>query len=62
VTDEPKDETPEVDPKDFVKAVLGISPEDAETVREKSPATRKRAERGQTGPTVEYGNENDPGP
>ncbi|MDT4893278.1 MAG: hypothetical protein QOE97_2313 [Pseudonocardiales bacterium] len=49
--DEPKDEgdagredhpTGDVDPMDFARAMLHISPEDAAKVRERSPATRPR--------------------
>jgi hypothetical protein len=58
---EPAGEMPEVDPKDFVRAVLGISAEDAEKVREDTPGTRKRPEP-QHGPERDYGNENNPGP
>lgn len=32
----------EVDPEDFLRALLKISPEDAAKAREDSPATRKR--------------------
>jgi hypothetical protein len=35
-------DVPEVDPQDFLRALLKISPEDAEKAREGSPATRKR--------------------
>jgi len=46
-----------VDPEDFLRALLKISPEDAESVREDAPATRKRNE-GQEGPTADYGEDN----
>lgn len=38
------DEAPKqgVDPEEFLRALLKISPEDAEEVREETPATRKR--------------------
>ena len=54
-------EKAEVDPRDFVRALLHISPEDAEKAREKSPATRKRAGKGQEGPTEDYGDKSDRG-
>lgn len=44
---------PDVDPKDFVKALLHISSEDAEKAREDSPATRKR--KPPEGPRHDYG-------
>ncbi|MFN2519211.1 MAG: hypothetical protein ABR604_09260 [Jatrophihabitantaceae bacterium] len=49
-------EMPEVDPVEFARAMLGISPEDAETVRERTSPTRKRPEK-QEGPTADYGDE-----
>lgn len=48
-------ERPAVDPEEFVRCMLYISPEDAERAREKSPATRKRGGKGQEGPTADYG-------
>jgi hypothetical protein len=42
----------DVDPKDFLRALLNISPEDAEKVREDTPGTRKRVEE-QDGPSTE---------
>lgn len=54
----------DVDPIEFVRAMMGISPEDAEKVRERSSPTRKRAgggptddavPSGQHGPTADYG-------
>ena len=54
--DQADPEMPAVDPKDFVKALLGISPEDAEKVREDTPGTRKRREP-QSGPERDYGGE-----
>jgi hypothetical protein len=55
-----KDDRPddELDPEEFVRRMLAISPEDAQTVRERTPATRKRAEK-QEGPTADYGTAND---
>lgn len=51
------DEMPEeVDPVEFARAMLGISAEDAETVRERTSPTRKRAEK-QEGPTADYGDD-----
>jgi hypothetical protein len=38
------DASAEVDPQEFLRAVLKISPEDAEKVREDTPGTRKRPE------------------
>jgi hypothetical protein len=37
-----EDEMAEVDPLEFTRAVLGISPEDAAKVREDTPGTRKQ--------------------
>lgn len=45
----------EVDPLDFVRAVLHIAPEDAKKVRDASPA-RKRT--GQVGPVHDYDGSN----
>jgi hypothetical protein len=42
-----------VDPKDFLRAMLYISPEDAKKARERSPATRKRTP--PEGPVHDYG-------
>lgn len=49
-----EDESQSVDPEDFLRALLKISPEDAEKAREQSPATRRRPEK-QEGPTADYG-------
>lgn len=38
-----QDEMPDVDPVEFARAMLHISPDDAAKVRERTPATRKRA-------------------
>jgi hypothetical protein len=46
----------ELDPIEFVRAMLGISREDAETVRERTPGTRKQPEK-QEGPTADYGDD-----
>lgn len=53
--DQPEDkpELDDIDPRDFVRAVLGISPEDAKRVRDASPVSRKP--KGQTGPVHDYG-------
>jgi hypothetical protein len=48
-----------VDPQDFLRSLLHISPEDAEKVREDTPGTRKRPEP-QDDPGRDYGDENDP--
>lgn len=53
--DEPETDAPDVDPVEFVRAMLHISPEDAEKAREQSPATRKRGDKGQDGPTADHG-------
>jgi hypothetical protein len=50
----PRDELTPVDPEDFLRALLKISPEDAERVREDTPGTRKRPQK-QEGPTADYG-------
>jgi hypothetical protein len=54
-----KDEMVEVDPEDFLRALLKISPGDAQRVREDTPGTRKRPEP-QTGPRRDHGDENGP--
>jgi hypothetical protein len=46
---------PPVDPKDFLRALLRIDPEDAERVRDDSPATRTR--KPPEGPYHDYGND-----
>jgi len=43
----------DVDPGEFLRALLHISPEDAEKAREDSPATRKR--KPADGPVHDYG-------
>lgn len=43
-----------VDPQEFLRALLKISPEDAEEVRERTPGTRPEKPR-QDGPTADYG-------
>jgi hypothetical protein len=43
-----------VDPVEFVRRALAISPEDAETVQERTPGTRKQPEKHE-GPTADYG-------
>jgi hypothetical protein len=50
---------PDVDPVEFARAMMGISPEDAEKVRERSSPTRRRP--GQSnGPTADYGDDEGP--
>jgi hypothetical protein len=49
-------EPDQVHPVDFVRAVLGISPEDAEKVRERTPGTRPERQE-QEGPSADYGDE-----
>lgn len=50
------DKSRDVDPTEFLRALLKISPEDAEKAREQSPATRKRpGTEKQEGPTADYG-------
>ena len=44
----------EVDPKEFLRALLGINAGDAERVRHRSPATRQRS-KGKHGPVHDYG-------
>jgi len=44
----------DVDPDEFVRAMLRISPEDAAKVRERTSPTRKRPEN-QEGPTADHG-------
>ncbi|HEX8081338.1 MAG TPA: hypothetical protein VF557_14100 [Jatrophihabitans sp.] len=46
-------DAPEVDPREFVRAMLHISPEDAKKAREQSPAARKR--KPPEGPVHDYG-------
>lgn len=48
-----QDETEPVDPKEFLRALLHISSDDAEKAREESPATRKR--KPPEGPRHDYG-------
>ncbi|HEX8095413.1 hypothetical protein [Jatrophihabitans sp.] len=52
---DPSAETPEIDPREFLRAVLNIDPKDAEKARQDSPATRSR--RAQEGPTHDYGDD-----
>jgi hypothetical protein len=44
----------DVDPKEFLKALLNIDADDAEQVRKNSPAGRRPA-KGQEGPVRDYG-------
>jgi hypothetical protein len=44
----------DIDPKAFLKALLGINADDAERVRDSSPATRERT-KGQGEPVHDYG-------
>jgi hypothetical protein len=53
VASEPKD--PEVDPKDFLRALMKLSPEDAAKARANSPARRRR--KPQEGPVNDYGDD-----
>lgn len=46
----------DVHPGEFLRALLKISPEDAEKARKSSPATRKRPDK-QEGPTGDYGDD-----
>jgi hypothetical protein len=46
----------DVDPEQFLRALLQINPEDAEKVREATPGTRKRSEP-QAGPQRDYGDQ-----
>jgi hypothetical protein len=52
-------EPDEVDPKDFLRALLNIDPEDAERVRDDSPATRPR--KPPEGPYHDYGDDDPQG-
>lgn len=45
----------DVTPEDFLRALLHISPEDAEKAREESPATRPR--KPSEGPRHDYGDD-----
>ena len=51
----------QIDPREFMRKLLAISPEDAADVRRDSPATPARTRRknagsnGQIGPTADYG-------
>jgi hypothetical protein len=56
VTDRGGQDERDVDPQEFVRAVLGISPEDAEKVREQTPGTRPDKPK-QEGPTADYGDD-----
>lgn len=51
-----QNDAPGIDPEELLRALLHISPEDAEKAREQSPATRKRPGK-QEGPTVDYGDD-----
>lgn len=46
-------ERADVDPRDFLRALLNIDPKDAEKARKDSPATRPR--KPPEGPTHDYG-------
>ena len=55
-----RDDTAAGDPRELLRKIMQISPEDAEEVRRDSPATpartrRKNAGGGQDGPTADYG-------
>ena len=45
----------EIDPREFMRKMLAISPEDAEDVRRDSPATPARTKRKNSGSTVQEG-------
>lgn len=45
----------DVDPTEFLRALLHIKPEDAERARQNSPATRRRTP--QEGPYHDYGDD-----
>lgn len=49
-------EMPDVEPVKFARAILHFSADDAEKVRERTPATRKRSEK-QEGPKAAYGDD-----
>lgn len=49
-------EEADVDPEEFVRRMLAISPEDAETVREQTPGTRPQKQQ-QEGPSADHGDE-----
>ena len=51
--DQDHPEPEDVDPREFLRALLKISPEDAKKVRDASPTRRKS--KGQTGPVHDYG-------
>ena len=53
MSDQPSEEHSEVDPKEFLRALLRIDPKDAERVRDDSPATRP--DKPQEGPYHDYG-------
>lgn len=50
---EPVDDDREVDPRDFLRALLRISPDDAKKVRDASPEPPES--KGQEGPIHDYG-------
>jgi hypothetical protein len=52
-------DTGSVDPEDFVRAMLHISPEDAAKVRERTPGTRQ-TKSGQVGPVEDHGKDEAP--
>lgn len=47
-----------IDPKAFLRALLHITPEDAEQARQDSPATRRQ--QAKEGPTHDYGDDGPP--
>jgi len=51
-----KEERADVDPEDFLRALLKIAPQDAETVREATPGKRPEKVR-QDGPVDDYGDD-----
>jgi hypothetical protein len=46
----------DVDPKEFLRAVLHINADDARRVRDASPSTRRRSQSGD-GPVHDYGDD-----
>jgi len=55
MTDEPQPDDGAVDPKEFLRALLRMSSEDAEKARQDSPATRPRNP--PEGPRHDYGDD-----
>ena len=53
MSDDQADAGQAIDPKEFLRALLHISPEDAKKVRDATPATRKR--KPPEGPRHDYG-------